>query len=280
MVTQRNSLRFVHNPPPNYPINQNRLFLKISIVTAVYNCEATLADAIESVSAQNYDNIEYIVVDGNSSDSTAEIVSRYHNQIDISIRESDKGIYDALNKGIDAATGDIVGFLHADDLLNSADSIGHIAKQFDQESIDAVYGDLLYVSFEDPTKIVRYWKSGPFNRAKFRYGWMPPHPTVFVKKRIYQSLGNYRIDLGSAADYECMVRLLHKNKLNVNYAPYIINRMRVGGESNASIKNRLKANTADRNAWVENGLKPPFGLRFTKPLRKVPQFFLRPPKST
>ena len=249
--------------------------LKISVITAVYNREATVADAIKSVASQNCPDFEHVVIDGMSSDGTSEIVDSNRDTIDVSIREADSGIYDALNKGITASSGDVVGFLHADDLFADDSVILRVQQKFQSGDYDAVYADLIYVDSEDPDRVIRYWESGEYFISKFRYGWMPPHPTVYVKREIYEKFGNYRIDHGSAADYECMVRLMFRHQISVGYIPEVAVKMRVGGESNASIKNRVSANSADRAAWVENGLKPPFGLRFTKPFRKIPQFFRR-----
>jgi glycosyltransferase len=248
---------------------------KISVVTAVYNRRETVAEAIQSVVSQTCD-LEYVVVDGMSSDGTDEVINQHASCIDNSIREKDGGIYDALNKGLAASTGDVVGFLHADDLLADDQAIQRVQDKFESGDFDAVYGDLMYVDFDDTSKIIRYWKSGKFKRSKFRFGWMPPHPTVYLRKEIYEKFGNYRTDFGSAADYECMIRLMYRHELRVGYIPHVQVKMRVGGESNASIKNRLNANQSDRQAWLENGFKPPFGLRFTKPLSKLPQYWQRP----
>jgi len=251
--------------------------VKISVVSAVYNRRATIEDAIKSVVAQSSkDQLEYVVVDGLSNDGTADLISKNASDIDVSIREKDSGIYDALNKGIAATSGDVVGFLHADDLFADDQVVQRIIAKFDSGDFDAVYGDLTYVDFDDPSKVIRYWRSHDFNRRRFRYGWMPPHPTVYIRREIYEQFGRYRTDLGSAADYECMIRLMYRHKIRVGYIPHVQVKMRVGGESNASIKNRLDANQSDKNAWLENGIAPPFGLRFTKPFSKLPQYWSRP----
>ena len=251
--------------------------MKISVVSAVYNRQATIEDAIKSVTAQSSrEHLEYITVDGLSNDGTADLIKDNAANIDISIREKDSGIYDALNKGIAAATGDIVGFLHADDLFADYQAVERIITKFEKGDFDAVYGDLTYVDFDDPSKIIRYWRSHDFNRRRFRFGWMPPHPTVYIRKEIYNQFGNYRTDLGSAADYECMIRLMYRHKIRVGYIPNVQVKMRVGGESNASIKNRLTANQSDKRAWLENDIEPPFGLRITKPLSKLSQYWARP----
>lgn len=216
------------------------------------------------------------MVDGLSNDGTSDVIEKHRSDIHRVIREKDSGIYDALNKGIQYATGDVVGFLHADDLFADGQVISRVADKFSSGEFDAVYGDLTYVDFDDTDRIIRYWKSGNYSLSKFRRGWMPPHPTVYLRREIYEELGNYRTDFGSGADYECMIRLLYRHKLRVGYIPHVQVKMRVGGESNASIKNRLNANQSDRQAWIENGFKAPFGLRFTKPLSKLPQYWWSP----
>ncbi|MCA9131729.1 MAG: glycosyltransferase [Planctomycetales bacterium] len=251
---------------------------RITTVTAVYNRSATIQSAVESVQRQSYTNREYITIDGMSSDGTSEIIQRFSCAITRSIREPDRGIYDALNKGIRAATGDIVGFLHADDMLADESVLERIADRFARGDCDAVYGDLVYVDAQEPGRVIRYWKSGDYSLNRFQWGWMPPHPTVYVRKEIYQQYGSYRTDLGTAADYECMVRLMVGHQIRVAYIPEIFVKMRVGGKSNASLKNRLSANRQDRQAWIENGLAPPRALRLTKPLSKIPQYFRSPPK--
>ena len=158
--------------------------MKISVVSAVYNRRATIEDAIKSVVAQSSkDQLEYVVVDGLSNDGTADLISKNASDIDVSIREKDSGIYDALNKGIAATSGDVVGFLHADDLFADDQVVQRIIAKFDSGDFDAVYGDLTYVDFDDPSKVIRYWRSHDFNRRRFRYGWMPPHPTVYISSR-------------------------------------------------------------------------------------------------
>ena len=256
-----------------------RLPVKISVITAVHNGIDTIQSAIDSVRVQTHTPVEHVVIDGMSNDGTEVVLERNTNNIANLIREPDQGIYDALNKGIRSATGDIIGFLHADDLLATPDALGWVADKFQSENVDAVYADLAYVDAENPSRIIRYWKAGNYQRPKFRRGWMPPHPTVYVKKTIYERFGMYRTTIGSGADYECLIRLLVKHEIQVGYIPEILVKMRVGGTSNASFKNRVAANRMDRQAWVDNDLKPPFGLRFSKPLSKVPQYWRRPKSS-
>ncbi|MDB4766600.1 glycosyltransferase [bacterium] len=248
----------------------------VSIITVVYNRASTIAAAIESVINQTSDSIEYIVIDGMSNDGTDKVIDQYRDEISRVIREPDSGLYDALNKGIEAASGDVIGFVHADDMLDASDIVASFQEKFASENYDAIYGNLLYVDSEDISKIIRYWTPGEYRRSRFRDGWMPPHPTVFLKRSAYLEHGLYRTDLGSAADYECLIRLLYKSELKTGYLDRIVSRMRIGGESNSSLRNRLNANSLDRKAWLENGYKPPFALRLKKPLSKLPQYFNRP----
>ncbi|MEM6690676.1 MAG: glycosyltransferase family 2 protein [Planctomycetota bacterium] len=251
--------------------------MRVSVVTAVRNCATTLPDAIESVRMQTHSEIEYIVVDGLSDDGTHEVVESASDRVNQSIREADDGIYSALNKGLSHATGDIVGFLHADDCLDHPKAIANVAQAMSSREIDAVYGDLLYVDAGETQKVIRYWKSGSYGIGRFRRGWMPPHPTVYMRREVYDRYGGFREDFGSGADYECLLRMMVRHRIRVSYLPTVMVRMRLGGASNSSLRGRLAANRSDRRAWLENGLKPPVGLRLTKPLSKLPQYFRRPP---
>ena len=191
------------------------------------------------------------------------------------VSEPDNGIYDGLNKGIALATGDVIGFLHSDDFYASDNVIQKVAAVFNDPAVDTCYGDLRYVDAQDTAKVVRFWRSGLFESGKFYWGWMPPHPTFFVRRSIYDKYGLFNLNLGSAADYEIMLRFLLKHQLRAAYLPEVFVNMRVGGVSNASLKNRLKANQMDRKAWEVNDLKPyPWTLSM-KPLRKVGQWFIR-----
>jgi glycosyltransferase len=250
--------------------------VKVSVITAVHNGRSTIQHALDSVHAQSGCEVEHIVVDGMSSDGTDQVIDDNRPRISQVIREPDQGCYDAMNKGIAAATGDIIGFLHADDMLAKPSSLGLIRDTLQTGNFDAVYGDLLYVRTTDPSHIVRYWRAGSYRRTRFWRGWMPPHPTVYVRKQVYQALGGYLTDFGSAADYECLVRLMVKHEIKVGYVPKILVKMRLGGASNASLGNRFTANRSDRQAWLENELRPPFGLRISKPISKLPQYWQRP----
>mgnify|MGYP001049076334 CR=1 FL=1 len=249
---------------------------KISIITVAFNSESTIKDTIESVLAQDYNNIEYIIIDGGSSDGTLDIIKKYKSQIHYFISEPDTGIYDAMNKGIRVATGDIIGILNSDDFYPNNFIISNVAKSFIQEECDAVYGDLVYVNSKDTNKIERYWQSGSYSTSKIKNGWMLPHPTFFVKRSLYTRFGLYNTDLKKAADYQMILNLLYKHNIVVYYIPMILVKMRMGGTSNASLLNRIKANKEDGLAWTKNQLNKPLFVRIKKPLQKVRQFFLKP----
>jgi glycosyltransferase involved in cell wall biosynthesis len=246
--------------------------LKVSIITVVFNGASTLASCIDSVLAQDYADIEYIVVDGKSQDNTVDVIKSYGDKIQKFISEPDKGIYDAMNKGLAMATGDIVGILNADDFYASRSVITDIVNAMMSTGSDGAYGDLQYVASTDIDKVTRNWKSGAYKPGSFLTGWMPPHPTFFLKRKMYEENGNFRLDLGSAADYELMLRMIHKFGSKLAYVPKVLVKMRAGGVSNSNVANRLAANQNDRRAWKINDLRPRFYTLWLKPLRKVVQF--------
>lgn len=246
--------------------------MKISIVTVVYNNEKYIAGAIKSVLSQNYPDIEYIIVDGGSNDGTMEIINTYSEKIDIIISERDNGIYDAMNKGIYNATGEIVGILNSDDCYSHEYVISNVVNQIKNTESDALYGDLVYVD-KITGKIVRRWVSGTYKKGLFKYGWMPPHPTFFVRKEVYERYGNYNTLFKSSADYELMLRFIHKYNISVTYLPHVLVKMRTGGVSNISFKNRIRANKEDRLAWKINNLNQAFYTTWLKPMRKIAQKF-------
>ncbi len=246
--------------------------MKISIITVVWNNKETIKDAIDSVLSQTYKNIEYIVVDGASSDGTLDIVQGYGNKISTFISEPDKGLYDAMNKGITLATGDIIGILNSDDFYASNIILEEVINEFKDKSLDSVYGDLIYVNSENTSKKVRYWKSQAFNKKLFKKGWHPAHPTFFVKKEIYNRYGSFNLDFKIAADYELMLRFLEKEKITSSYIPKVFVKMRLGGESNQSLKNIIQANLESYSAWKINGLYINPFVFLLKPLSKIKQF--------
>jgi glycosyltransferase len=246
--------------------------MKVSIITATYNNENTILDTIVSVTCQTYPEIEHIIVDGLSSDKTLEIINRTPNRVSKIISEHDNGIYDALNKGINAATGNIVCFLHADDLFADHLVIEDIVKLFKLTNTDSVYADLQYVSRSNTDKVVRYWKSGVFSLNKLKWGWMPPHPTFVVKKKIYLSFGLFDTNFKISADYDVILRFLGVGKITVSYLPRVTVKMRVGGKSNKSLSNIFLKMYEDVKVLNKNKLGHIHTVWF-KNLIKIPQWF-------
>ena len=225
--------------------------IKVSIITVVWNNKETIENAILSVLNQVYPNIEYIIVDGQSTDGTIEIINKYKDKIDKFISEPDKGIYDGLNKGIKLATGDIIAFLHSDDEYFSNDVIEKVVRKFQQNNSDGIYGDLIYVNEKD--EIIRYWKSGEFSLEKLKKGWMPPHPALFLKKEIYDKYGSFNLEYKIAADYDFILRVLKDNP-KFSYIPEVLYKMRLGGASNKSIKNIIQKSKEDLRALKNNNI--------------------------
>ncbi|ODS84698.1 MAG: glycosyl transferase [Cytophagaceae bacterium SCN 52-12] len=247
--------------------------MKISIITVVYNGEATIRDCIRSVLGQDFCNKEYIIIDGASKDGTMRVVSEFSGQVQVIRSEPDAGIYDAMNKGIALATGEVIGILNADDMYAGDQVLSKVAASLDGPGYEGCYSDLVYVDAATGQKVTRKWIAGSYRPESFLWGWMPPHPTLFLRKEVYEQYGSFRLDMGSAADYELMLRMLYKHTVKTKYIPETLVKMRAGGVSNLSLANRLKANQNDRRAWEVNGLKPlPFTL-LLKPLRKIHQFF-------
>jgi len=248
---------------------------KISIITVTYNSERTLRDTIDSVLSQNYTNIEYIIVDGGSVDGTMDIVRSYGSSISKVISEQDKGIYDAMNKGIKMAAGDIIGILNSDDLYNDKQVLDRIVNAFESNNSEAVYGDIVYVEKNDINIVVRYWKARQYQSKGFYKGWHPPHPAFFVKKEIYDKYGTFDCSLDISADFELMLRFMEKYKIKASYLPSVLVRMRVGGESNRSLKNSLRANINCIRAFKKNGLQVGIFYPLVRLLPKIGQFFMR-----
>jgi glycosyltransferase len=219
--------------------------IKISVVTAVFNNEKTVAQAIESVLNQDYPVIESVVIDGASRDATLSILEPYRHRLGKLISEPDAGIYDALNKGIQNSTGDVIGFLHADDLFEDASVLGKVAAAFADPNVDAVYGDLVYVRHDNIGHIIRYWKSGSYDQASLARGWMPPHPTFYVRRAVYEKLGCFDTRYRIAADYDTILRFLAVAKIQAVYIPDVLVRMRAGGISNRSIRTILRKTRED-----------------------------------
>ena len=246
--------------------------MTLSIITVSYNAANTIQDALSSVAAQLYPQIEHIVVDGGSIDGTMDRVDLYPH-VSKKISEKDGGIYHAMNKGLAMTTGEVIGILNADDQYADCNVIQQVMKVFENPDIEAVYGNLVFVDPTDSSRIVRRWHSSPHQPEDFYFGWMPPHPTFFVRKSIYEKYGCFDTRLNSAADYELMLRFLLKHRIRSQHIPQTLIHMRNGGRSTASLRNRLMANKEDREAWKMNELKPHFFTLILKPLRKLNQFF-------
>ena len=249
--------------------------LKISVVTATWNCSKTLLDCLASVARQKYTNREHIIVDGASDDGTIDVINRHIEQITSFKSEPDKGIYDALNKGIERACGDLVGFMHADDLYSSEDVLSKIAKAFEDPSVCAVYGDLEYVSSKDTLKVSRRWKSKIFNKHALEWGWMPPHPTLYIRREWHSKIGGYDISYDISGDYQYILKLFAEPEFKAVYIPDVLVTMRLGGASNKSIRAIIKKSKEDWRALRSCNFKVPNALRaiFFKNFRKIIQFF-------
>jgi glycosyltransferase len=252
--------------------------MKISIITVSYNSSKTIKDTFDSVLNQTYNNIEYIVIDGNSKDNTVEIINSYEIKFKEKgiefkwISEKDDGLYDAMNKGIKIATGKYIGILNSDDFYCDNFIIEKVVKTLEKNKTDSLYANLYYVDAKDTNKIIRNWKSQRFKDNLFKNGWHPAHPTFFVKKEIYEKYGIFNLNYKIAADYEIMLRFLEKYKISTQFLDEYLVKMRLGGESNQSIKNIIKANNECYNAWKDNGLKISKLFIIKKLFRKILQY--------
>lgn len=244
--------------------------MKISIITITYNSASSLQRALDSVQSQTYKDIEHVIIDGASTDGTRKLIEAYakqHKNVKW-VSEKDNGIYDAINKGIRLATGDVIGFLHSDDMFYSVDSIGQIAAAFEQNQADVVYGDLQYMR---GNKVVRRWKSNAFNSRALKYGWMPPHPTVYVRREVYQQVGEYDSWFRISADYDMILRIFTAG-YNTHYIPEVLVCMETGGASNKNTKARLSKTMEDYIVLKKNHVGAGYLTVACKQLRKVKQF--------
>ena len=247
--------------------------MKVTIITPTFNSAKTLIHNLNSVARQSYKNIEHIIVDNCSTDGTQALAGGF-SHISRIISENDKGIYDAMNKGIANATGDIIGILNSDDYLASEHTIANIVSEFTASNADAIYGNLIYVSNKNPEKIQRVWVAGGYDPKLFYTGWMLPHPTFYVKKEVYAKYGNYNDSFRYAADYEMILRLLLKERITISPMREVIVYMLAGGAGNKDLNTRVKVNLEDRRAWETVGLTPKWYTLYAKPLRKIWQYAL------
>ena len=245
--------------------------INLSIIMPVWNNAETIAHNIQSIAGQSISS-QHLLIDGISTDGTLEIMEKQQSPGSIIISEPDNGMCDAINKGLKHAKGEIIGVLNSDDFYPTNNVLAQVLDTFSDPNIDACYGDLFYVDRHDTNKVVRNWKSGQYNPRKFYSGWMPPHPAFIVRRKLYEKYGGFRLDLGSAADYELMLRMLLKHRARAAYIPQVLVHMRNEGMSNSSLKNRLRANRFDRQAWRTNDIRPRPWTLMAKPLRKIGQW--------
>lgn len=245
--------------------------LKISVVTAVYNRADTIAQSIESVQQQTYPNTEHVIQDGASSDGTLEVIANVSKGRAIVESRPDGGIYDAINCGIKRSTGDIIGLMHSDDFFADAYVLEKVAHAFGDPKIDGVYGDLQYVAASNPDRVVRHWKSGKYDRSLLSRGWMPPHPTLYLRRAVFERYGDYDTSFRIAADYDAMLRYLGQGNIKLSYIPEVLVKMRTGGESNRSLSKIIKKSREDLRAIRKNDIGD-IRVLFSKNIRKIVQF--------
>lgn len=251
--------------------------MKISIISAVHNGAQTIAQTLRSVASQSHPDVEHIVIDGESTDGTVELIEEFREHLAVAISEPDHGIYDAMNKGIAHATGEVIGTLNSDDVYAADDVLAKVAQTFATQEVDSCYADLLYVDRNDMDRIVRYWKSCAFKPGLFERGWIPAHPTFFVRRSVYQRFGGFDLQYAYQSDFELAMRLLEVHRISSAYVPEIFVKMRMGGTTNKSIGNIFKGNLESYRACKFHGLKVSPVPFFTKKfLSRLPQFFTRP----
>jgi glycosyltransferase involved in cell wall biosynthesis len=250
---------------------------KISVVTVSLNSAATIEDTLRSVASQTYPHVEHIIVDGVSRDQTLEIVGRYSDHVAKVISEPDRGLYDAMNKGIGLATGDVIGALNSDDVYADQHVLQRVAEAFEDPRVDVCYGGLYMVDHDDLKRVVRYWDSRPFRRGLFAVGWVPPHPTFFARREVYQKWGRFDLSYSVAADFELMIRILEKHGARAANIPAVLVRMRLGGISTRSLRNILRGNREILRAFAKNSVPISPVWPFTKLLVKALQFVRRHP---
>lgn len=251
--------------------------MKISIVTATFNSARTIADTLDSIAEQAFDNVEHIVIDGQSRDGTLPILYSRKDRISRIVSEPDRGIYDAMNKGIALATGDVVGLLNSDDVFADRNSLLAVASAMQDADIDCCYGDLVYVDSSDLGRIIRYWKSRPFAPGLFRKGWVPPHPTFYVRRHVYERYGGFDLTYRLAADFELMLRFLEKHRVRSVHIPRVLVKMRLGGATNRSLSNIWRQNVEIYRSARKHGIDmSPIQFMLGKFWARSSQFLSRP----
>lgn len=247
--------------------------MKVSLITVTYNSAFTLADTIKSVASQGYSDIEYIIVDGNSNDGTLDLIKSFKGKVSKFLSEPDGGLYDAMNKGIRMATGEIVGIINSDDFYHRNDSIARVVDAFQEYGVESVFADVIFVKPNNLTKTVRYYDSGKFSPKKFKLGIMPAHPTFFTYRRNFEKLGYYRTDYKIAADFELLVRFLHTYRLSYHHLPIDLVTMRTGGLSTKSWKSNFTINQEDLRACRENGIYTNYFMLYSRYFSKITELF-------
>lgn len=252
--------------------------MKVSVITVSFNSAATIADTLRSVAEQREVDIEHILIDGASTDGTQAIIAREGKHIAKFVSERDNGIYHAMNKGLALATGDVVGFLNADDMFATPNAVSALANAFVGDH-DAVYGDLVFVDPSDVSRVKRYWRPGPYRSGACRLGWMPPHPTFYVRRRILEANAPFDLEFRLQADYELILRLFEVAKIRAHYLPQTLVRMRMGGATTGSIRNIIRGNLEAARANRKNGFRGGPLFILSKLARRIPQFLARPHES-
>jgi len=253
--------------------------MKVSIITTPFNAEKTIEETILSVLNQTYGDIEYIIIDGKSSDKTMDIVNRYKDRISHIVSEPDNGQYEAKNKGIRLASGDVIGFLNADDFYTTGEVVEKIMRVFLDKDVDCMWADVIHINSKDEKtekeKVIRYWRSSSYRNGLFERGWMPPHSTFFAKRWVYEKHGGFNTDFKISADYEIMLRFLHKYRISGYYLPEVLIKMRVGGASNGNIKRIANKTAEDFRVLKMHDFKGPLSTVFLKNITKIPMFLSR-----
>jgi glycosyltransferase involved in cell wall biosynthesis len=248
--------------------------VKITVITVCFNCAATLGAALQSVADQSWPHIEHIVIDGFSTDDTMTVIDRFRPHLAKVVSEPDGGIYDAMNKGLNLATGDVIGFLNADDVYAHIDVIADVAKIMQDDDLDALYGDVAFFRAEEPQKTVRRYRSSHFSPSRIAWGWMPAHPALFLHRRVFERVGPFRTDYRIAGDFEWVARAFHSGELRYQYHPEVLVHMRIGGVSTGGWRNTVLLNREVLRACRENGIYTNYLMVLSKYPRKLLELIL------